>query len=380
MSGEEPDFEGEGLLGGLEGEAREARLELLGELHEDGVSVEELREAIDADRLAMLPVERVWEREIIYTAEEVSSEAGVERELLERLWKALGMALTEDDEVRFTEGDRDAAHRVGQLREAGIPEEAILEVARVIGLSLSQVAAAIRGLGGQVFVQAGDTERDAGLRLAGATEATAPLVGPILENTLRLHLREQMRRDVISRAQLAAGGRAGDVEVAVSFVDMVDFTGLGESIPASELGNVTGRLAAIVADAVAPPVRLVKMIGDAAMLVSREPQALVETVLALVEAGEAEGPEFPALRGGIAAGEATSRGGDWFGRPVNTASRVAGAARPSSVLATDEVLELVDAECFRWSDAGSKSLKGIGDVHVLRVRTPEPEAEGEDGG
>ena len=54
----EIDFEAEGLLDELEGEAREARLALLEELAADGVSLEELREAVAAGRLTLLPVER----------------------------------------------------------------------------------------------------------------------------------------------------------------------------------------------------------------------------------------------------------------------------------------------------------------------------------
>ena len=52
------DFEAEGLLDDLDGEAREARLALLRELAADGVPLEELREAVAAGRLALLPVER----------------------------------------------------------------------------------------------------------------------------------------------------------------------------------------------------------------------------------------------------------------------------------------------------------------------------------
>ena len=53
------DFEAEGLLDGLEGEARDARLGLLRELEADGVGLDELREAVQQNRLALLPVERV---------------------------------------------------------------------------------------------------------------------------------------------------------------------------------------------------------------------------------------------------------------------------------------------------------------------------------
>ncbi|MEA2136487.1 MAG: hypothetical protein QOC68_4396, partial [Solirubrobacteraceae bacterium] len=54
------DWEAEGLLEGLEGDdARKARRELLEHLHDEGCSVDELREAVKEDRLVLLPVERL---------------------------------------------------------------------------------------------------------------------------------------------------------------------------------------------------------------------------------------------------------------------------------------------------------------------------------
>ncbi len=52
------DFAGAGLLDGLEGDERAARLELLERLAADGVSLEELRAAVAEDRLVLLPLER----------------------------------------------------------------------------------------------------------------------------------------------------------------------------------------------------------------------------------------------------------------------------------------------------------------------------------
>ena len=57
----EIDFAAEGLLDGLDGDARQARLALLGELAAEGIPLAELREAVNAGRLALLPVERALE-------------------------------------------------------------------------------------------------------------------------------------------------------------------------------------------------------------------------------------------------------------------------------------------------------------------------------
>jgi adenylate cyclase len=94
------------------------------------------------------------------------------------------------------------------------------------------------------------------------------------------------------------------------------------------------------------------------MFVSPAAQPLVETALEVVERAADEGEGFPQLRAGVAGGVALSTGGDWYGRPVNLASRVTGVAREGSVLATEEVRdELRDA--YAWSAAGTHRLKGF---------------------
>jgi adenylate cyclase len=371
------DFEAEGLLKGTRGEAREARLELLQELVADGVSLEELRRAVEEDRLALLPVEHVLEAEGRgYTAGEVAKRAGVDEELLRRNRLALGLPDPGPDETAFTDEDVEAAKRMAALREAGLPDEGILEVSRVIGLALAQVAAASRALLAEAALQAGGTEADVGRRLAEGAQKLGPMMGPLLVYVLNLHLREQVRSDVIGRAEIAAGRLPGAQEVTACFADMVGFTKLGEELPPEELGALTGRLGELARKVADPPVRLVKMIGDAAMLVSSDNDALLDAALGLVEAAEEEGEGFPSLRAGLARGGALSRAGDWYGRPVNLASRITAIAYPGSVLTSKDVRDAA-GDRYRWSLAGARRLKGIdGQVRLFRARREEPSGNG----
>jgi adenylate cyclase len=131
---------------------------------------------------------------------------------------------------------------------------------------------------------------------------------------------------------------------------------------------LASRLEALATEAITPPVRLIKTIGDAVMLTSTEPGPLIDAALTLIDAADAEGESFPQLRAGIAVGAALSRAGDWFGRPVNLASRITAMARPGSVLAEREVRESV-RDSFRWSYAGERRLRGVRDpVPLFRAR------------
>jgi adenylate cyclase len=204
-----------------------------------------------------------------------------------------------------------------------------------------------------------------------------PALGPVLISSFDAHLRENVQRGMLSQAEIEAGRLGGAQPLAVAFADLVGFTRLGGQVDVAELSSVAGRLADLAGDVAVPPVRLVKTIGDAAMFISPEPAPLVATALDLVEA--ATDADLPSLRVGVACGPTAQRAGDFFGHPVNLASRITGVARPGSVLCTQEIHDAAPEE-FRWSNAGRFRLKGIGEpVRLHRARLPSPAGESADG-
>jgi adenylate cyclase len=369
---DEIDFAAEGLLDDLEGEAREARQALLQELAAEGASLEELREAVAAGRLSLLPVERALAGDgRRYTAREIAEISGVDLELLRRFSAALGVPYTDPDEPRGTEADLEAARRMKAFRDAGLPEDGMLQVARTIGMGTARIAEANRELVIRTLAQPGDSEHDLALRFATAAEFMLPLLGPTVVHALQANMLEQIRRDVIGAANLASGEIGGAVELTICFADLVEFTRLGEEIAPEELGLVAGRLEEMATAVAEPPVRLVKTIGDAVMLVATEAEPLVTASLALIAAAEAEGEEFPWLRAGLASGPTLPQSGDYYGRSVNLASRITGVARPGSVL-LDAATHDAAGEGFAYTFIGERRLKGIDSkVKLFRARPGE---------
>jgi adenylate cyclase len=366
------DFEAGGLLDGLEGEAREARRQLLERLAGEGVPLEELREAVEGGRLTLLPVERALAGDgARYTPREVSELAEVDLDLLQRATAALGTPFSDPDERSQTEADLEEARRIRAYRDAGIPDEGIVQVARTIGVATARIADANRELVRGALMRPGDTEHDLALRFAAAAEHMLPIFEPTLAYTFRAHMLEQVRRDVIGAADLASGEVAGTVEVAVCFADLVGFTRLGEQIETEELGLVAGRLDELASAAAEPPVRLVKLIGDAAMLVSDDAAAMADAALGMIEAADREGADFPRLRAGVSHGSALVRSGDYYGRPVNMASRLTAIAKPGSVL-LDAAAKNAAGEGFVYSFAGERQLKGFDSrTRLFRARRAE---------
>ena len=358
------DWESEGLLEGTEGKAREGRRELLEELHESGLSIDELRQAVQEGRLVLLPLEQVLSGDgPLLTRDEVAAEAEVDVELLRRNWKALGMTEPEEGEKAFTERDVDAAKMVKTLVDIGIPQDELLQVSRVIGMTMSQLAAANRGLGLRVFAEDGESELEVGKRFAAIAEGVGPLLGSVLEYALQLHMREQIRHDAFASAEISSEVERG-LEVAVCFADLVGFTKLGERLDPAEIGDLTQELSEMAGDVAGGPVRLVKLIGDAVMLTANDPKCLLDAALELVARSEQEGEGFPLLRAGAAYGRVVARGGDYYGRPVNLASRITNVARAGSVLC-DETLHDAVEDDYRWWVAGARKVKGIDDEQKL---------------
>jgi adenylate cyclase len=312
------DFAAAGLLDGLDGREREARVKLLERLLDDGYGEEELKAAVAEDRLALVPVERVLGGQ--YTASEVAERAGVPASLVLRIRRLLGLPEPGPEERAFGDEDVAAAQSTRLFFEAGFGEEAIVTITRVLGETMARLAATTTAGFAGAFLQPGDTEEDVAQRFSALAEQLVPALSPVLLAAFKAQLREQVRRAVLSSAERESGQLAVEQELAVCFVDLVGFTILGGELDAQELGGVVGTFAELAAGVAEPPVRLVKTIGDAAMFVSRDPGPMVGASLSLIDA--VREADLPAARAGIAFGPSTFRAGDFYGHAVNLASRV----------------------------------------------------------
>jgi adenylate cyclase len=368
MAAEQIDFAAEGLLDGLEGQARAERLALLEQLAGEGVPLSELRRTTATGMVIFQLADRVIVGTERYTAAEIAERSGADPDFLVAARRAMGLPIPEPDEAVYTEDELESARRMVIAREAGISEEETLDLLRVLSRGLSQAAESLRAFPLKLVLQPGMTEAELAARYAEAAAQLYPLVDPMMSNVLALHLRHATQTEVISALERSGGQLPGSREVAVCFADLVGFTRLGEEVPPEELGRLAGRLEVIATDVVEPPVRLIKTIGDAAMLTSPEPAPLLDAALNLIDAADAEGEDFPQLRAGTAIGLALPRAGDWFGRPVNLASRITAIARPGSVLAEREVRESA-REAYGWSFAGERRLRGVREpVSLFRAR------------
>ena len=203
--------------------------------------------------------------------------------------------------------------------------------------------------------------------------AAAPLLGPMIQDMLMLQLRHAMETEAVNANERAARGAAARRALGRGGLRRSRrFHPARREVPPEELERLANRLAEAAREVAVKPVRFIKTIGDAVMLVFAEAAPLLEAMLALVETIDSDEASAPAA-GRVSFGAAVSRAGDWFGSPVNLASRVTGVARPASVLVTEAARDQIgDDDRFSWSFAKRATSQGIkDDVKLFRARRAE---------
>lgn len=362
------------LLEGLEGTARTERAELVRWLFEQGITAEEIRATNPPLLLATRHI--IGDDGTYVSTREISEIHGIDLGLLQQVQRAIGLVRVDDpDAVVHMRADGEAAAFAQRFVEVGLDPELVVLVVRVLAEGLSRTAEVMRYSALSAIMRPGASE----LEIAQASKALvteiAPMLGPMIQHMLFMQLRHMMETEAVNAAERAAGKPLpGARRISVAFADLVGFTRIGEAVTPEELGHLANRLAILARDMTVPPVRFIKTIGDAVMFVSPEPQPLLDVVVKLVEAVDSDN-DFPRLRAGVASGMAVSRAGDWFGSPVNVASRVTSVARPGTVLAADSVWDVIGERGeFSGSFAGARHLKGIkGEVKLFRIRRGDVE-------
>jgi adenylate cyclase len=367
------DVEASGLLDGLEGEARAERAELIPWLLERGITVAEIRDSYQPMLVASRRV--LGEDGTMISARQISEATGIELGLLQRIQRASGLPRVDDpDAAVHLHIDGETASYAKKFLELGITEDQLVLVVQVLAEGLTRATEVMRYAALAAVMEPGSTELDIAKGSEALMHSVAPLLGPMITDMLKVQLLHQMETEAVNASERAEGSALpGAREVTIAFADLVGFTRLGEAVPPEDLEKLAHRLTDVAREVAQPPVRYVKSIGDEVMLVGSDPATMLDAMLNLVAATEAD-EDFPRLRTGLATGSAVSRAGDWFGSPVNLASRVTGAARPGAILVAERTREAIgDDDRFAWSFAGARSLKGIkDDVKLYRARRADP--------
>lgn len=180
---------------------------------------------------------------------------------------------------------------------------------------------------------------------------------------------EALLRLLESQVVADASTNLGEVlDVAVAFVDLVGFTRLSASVEPAVVGELLAAFEDVSHHQAqrAGEVIVVKLIGDAVMLLGGEADEVADAALGVVEA-RAPGLDDVARRAGLAAGEVQVRDGDYVGTPVNLAARLTDLARPGTLVVAPGSEERLGRQ-WRHSRLPATKVKGLGRLRPLRLR------------
>jgi class 3 adenylate cyclase len=229
---------------------------------------------------------------------------------------------------------------------------------RTIGAAVTAMTEGGRELVLRPLLQRGATETE----VAMSNEFAMAGWQALREMVSNLMREQPGRGDWFSRNLLR-----GEFTMGVAFVDLVDSTDwttiVGEASHRQALNRFEHEAARLAAT---HDCRVVKFIGDEAMIVGHEPASVAMVAARLC--GFVRGDEvLPGARAAVGFGEVTPRGGDYFGGVVNVVARATKAAPINAVVATAGAVTCLPPSQWRVSSPRPVSLRGIGDVELYDV-------------
>lgn len=347
-------------------------------LQRHGVDDAALADAASRNRLPMVIIDQTLGGRPTLTAQQVAGRAGVDPGFATAVWHALGMPRGDPDEPTFTRRDVEAMRIIAALRTV-YGDEDLLETIAVMGRAMAVIVSAQvelfrRGIV-QRFAEAGVGELEAALRIATLVDILRPSARALLVTAHEHHLEMAVGAESAYRIEEATGSLPGQIVAPVGFADLVGFTAASNRLSPLELGEISGRLQRTAETVFAGhATSIVKSIGDAVMFAGRDPVEVCAAAVELVAAAREAG--LDGVHVGIAHGPVLRRHADYFGKTVNVASRLCGAAARDEVLVAWPVEGVPDE---RWPQAGLslgepqvRELKGLGrNIQAAAVRTAD---------
>jgi adenylate cyclase len=338
---------------------------LMAAFEEAGIALEDVARGVATGELSFpLGLFLPEPVEAAETYEDLAAELGRDPELVRRLTSELGLPPRNDDRVR-TEDAEMLSMILTRLDLAD--EDELSRFTRLYGSTIQRLV----GSGLQFFDQTvrqrvatfdlPNEEKDALVyeKAAGYTELVANIV-PWLQRRHREHAVLEYLVSVTEGFMEERGiaPRQPKQPPAIAFLDLTGYAAVAEERGDEAAAELAAGLASVVQEAGrAQGCRPVKWLGDGVMFHFSDPGTAIRQGLDLVE--QTESAIAVPARIGIDAGAVIVQEGDYFGRTVNLAARIADYARPREVLVSDEAKRIAAVDEVEFELIGDVSLKGV---------------------
>jgi adenylate cyclase len=308
------------------------------------------------------------------TYAEALAELGVPLEEMQAVVRACGLPLPQADQLLRTD-EAALLRQYALIRALPIPLDARLHALRVTSEAVRRAAEVqvdlFRIHVEEPLLEAHRDNMPEGQRLLTDIAGSAqPLVEQLTHWLHQRYLESETLKDFAMHMEEAVRGESRGVsrrgDPAVAFIDLVGFTVLSSEGDEQALA-VAGRFEDELVDITREwGGRVVKTMGDGAMLLFDEGKSAVKACLELVTRLPDCG--LPPARAGINRGPVVAQAGDYYGATVNLAARINDYARPHEVLVSEQVLP-DGAHGIELEEIGDVTLKGVPQpVHLLKAR------------
>ena len=338
---------------------------LMGAFEEAGISLEAVAQGVATGEFSF-PVGLFLPEPAprVETFEELGARLDQPPDLLRRLSRELGLPPAADDRVRVEDADvlsllvttldladDDEFSRIARLYGASVQ--------RLVGAGLQFFDVAVRQHIEELELPYAERDRMVYERAAGFTQLVSTLV-PWLQRRHREHAVYEyiigVTEEFMDKSGLAPAPQRQPP--AIAFLDLTGYTALAEERGDEAAAEVASELAGMVQEtAMTHGGRAVKWLGDGVMFHFSDPGKAIVSGLDLVE--QAVSATSVPARIGINAGAVIAQEGDYFGRTVNVASRIADYAKPHEVLVSEEAMRTADVSEVEFELVGDVMLKGV---------------------
>jgi len=365
-----------GLIPQYDGEWTQAAIgtaRVVARMRERGHSVAEIARATEEGRLAFGFLEELFPSDQArVTIREAARDTGLDEALVGRLVSGLGLSPEHSDTV--SEDEIQLLRYVDAVLASGFPLVALLQLVRVYGQAMAGIAdAEVRLFHLYVhepLMRSGASGVQTAEQMHAISREVLPLAAPVLDQIHQRYLQHFIEQDVVGHMEADLDGvDLGRMRVAIAFADLAGYTRLTEDEGELTALDAVERFVEAVEITLPDEARVIKTIGDEAMIVSSDPAALTDWAVGFQRLHTGR----PLPRIAIHYGVALYREGDYYGREVNIASRVAARSAGGEVLVTRPVVGYMDrrAPHLEFERIGEVKLKGFRDsteIFIARQR------------
>jgi adenylate cyclase len=356
-----------------EGDARRARL--FRGFEGAGLPLDALVEALEGGELSFAFLDHpVYDRFSHLSSQsfrEVSIEEGVPVDLLMVVRESIGFAQPEPDD-RMREDELRVVPIITYQLARGFDPSVIDRWLRVYGEHLRRITETESDWWRtQIQLPAlasGLSETEMLAQASELGEEVAPLTEEALLAIYRANQDHIWTANLIDEVESALD-RAGlrskmTTTPAICFLDITGYTRLTEERGDEAAAAVAARLTPLVQrSSERHGGKVVKWLGDGVMFHFRDPEGGVSAALDMLE--RVSGAGLPPAHVGLHAGPVVFQDGDYFGRTVNLAARIAEHAGPGELLVTQEVVNATDLDDVSFTEIGPVGLKGVSEALPL---------------